>query len=178
MSKLIYFIKPEEFNLLIKAEKKREFKLAYLLAYGSGLRISEIIGYKRKDKISIDPLKPSQIDIEARTIRVIGGKGMKDRIVPLFPNFKEEYLKMLPLKLKRITLQIHFKKLCIKILHKNNLSFHKLRHGFAINSRNKGVKLEYLRMALGHSRLDTTSIYLQSDPQEMLKDYKTAFEDI
>lgn len=177
MSRLITYIKDEEFDKILKAEKKREYKLAYLLAFGSGLRISEIIGYDRTDGKRIPPLSKEQIDLDARTIRIIGGKNMKDRIVPLFPNFKEDYLRLLPIKLKRSTLQTHFKTLCRKILNKP-YHFHQLRHGFAVASIKAGVKLPFLQMALGHSRLDTTGIYTQSDPQDMLEDYKKAWSTI
>lgn len=175
MGKLVTFIKPEEFDKILKAEKKKEFKLAYLFAFGSGLRISEIIGYKRKNGIEILPLTADKIDVNAKSIKVIGGKNMKDRIVPLFPQFKEEYLKLLPLKIKRITLQIHFKNLCLKVLGKP-YHFHQLRHGFAVDSIKKGVKLPFLQHALGHSRLDTTGIYTQSNPEDMLEDYRKAWK--
>jgi len=177
MVKLVNYIKPEEFDKILKGEKKKEFKLAYLFAYGSGLRISEIIGYKRKDGAEIQPIQKGQIDTTGKTIKIIGGKGLKDRIVPLFPNFKEDYFKMLPLQIKRSTLQTHFKVLCKKILGKT-YHFHQLRHGFAVASIKRGVKLNFLQMALGHSRLDTTGIYLQSDPQDMLEDYKKSWGEI
>lgn len=191
MGKLITYIKEEEFIKLLRAEKQKEFRLAYMFAFGSGLRISEIIGFKRKrkqkknkltnqleffpDDSEIKPLSKEQIDLTAKTIRVVGGKGDKDRIVPIFPNFKEEYLNMLPLKIKRTTLQAHFKSLCKKVLGKD-YHFHQLRHGFAIASIKKGVKLPFLKMALGHSRLDTTGIYLQSNPEDMIEDYRKAWE--
>ena len=174
MGKLVKYIKDEEFSKLIRAEKKREFRLAYLLAYGCGLRLSEIVGYKGKTH-EIKALVPDQVDIKSKIIKVISGKGQKDRIVPLFPNFKEDYLKMLPLKIKRITLQVHFKTLCKKILNKD-MNFHQLRHGFAVASIKRGVKLPFLQMALGHSRLDTTGIYTQADPQDMLEDYRKSWE--
>ena len=120
VSKLVEYIKIEEFNKLLSAEKKQEYKLAYLLAFGSGLRISEIIGYKRKTGEEIQALTKEQIDLQAKTIKVIGGKGLKDRIVPLFPNFKEEYLKILPINIKRSTLQAHFKSLCKKVLNRDS----------------------------------------------------------
>ena len=190
-NKLITYIKEEEFNQLMKAEKKREFKLAYLFAFGSGLRISEIIGYKRKspaksvdganlDKapsqgtpIEIQPLQPNQIDLQARTIKVIGGKGMKDRIVPLFAGFKQDYLKMLPLKIKRTTLQSHFKTLCKKVLGRN-CHFHELRHGFGVLATKRNVPMPFLQQAMGHSRLDTTGIYTKASPEEMLKSFQQA----
>ena len=175
MSKIISYIKEEEFSKILKAEKKKEFKLAYLFAFGSGLRISEIIGYKRKTGEEIKPLTAEQIDLQAKTIKVIGGKGMKDRIVPLFPNFKEEYLKMLPLGIKRTTLQTHFKFLCKKVLDKD-LHFHCLRHGFGVMSTKKRIPMPFLQQAMGHSRLDTTGIYTQASPEEMLDAFKKGWE--
>lgn len=173
-NKLITYIKESEFEQLLKAEKKREFKLAYLFAFGSGLRISEIIGYKRKDKKEIQPLQPNQIDLQAKTIKVIGGKGMKDRIVPLFPGFKQEYLKMLPLEIKRSTLQAHFKTLCKKVLGRD-CHFHELRHGFGVLSTIKKVPMPFIQAAMGHSRLDTTGIYTAASPEEMKKAYAEAW---
>lgn len=46
MTKLIKYIEMDEFKKILKAEKDRDFKLAYALAFGSGLRISEIVGLK------------------------------------------------------------------------------------------------------------------------------------
>jgi integrase len=44
--KLIKYIEMEEFKKILAVEKKKEFKLAYVLGMGSGLRISEIVGLK------------------------------------------------------------------------------------------------------------------------------------
>jgi integrase len=173
-TKLITYIKETEFELLLKAEKKKEFKLCYLLGFGSGLRISEIIGYKRKDGKAIEPIRPNQIDLQAKTIKVIGGKGLKDRIVPLFPGFKEDYLKLLPLEIKRTTLQAHFKTLCKKVLGRN-CHFHELRHGFGVMSTVNNVPMPFIQQAMGHSRLDTTGIYTAASPEEMKKAYAKAW---
>ena len=175
MTKLITYIKEEEFEKLLKAEKKKEFKLAYLFGFGSGLRISEIIGYKRKDGKAIEPLSPDRIDLQAKTIKVLGGKGMKDRIVPLFPGFSETYLKMLPLKIKRSTLQSHFKTLAKKVLGRD-CHFHELRHGFGVMSTIKKVHMPFIQQAMGHSRLDTTGIYTAASPEEMKKAYEEAWK--
>lgn len=177
MGKLITYIKEEEFNKLLKAEKKKNFKLAYLFAFGSGLRISEIIGYKRKDGKEIQPLQPSQIDIQAKTIKIIGGKGMKDRIVPLFPGFQNSYLELLPIKIKRGTLQAHFKTLCKRVLGRD-CHFHELRHGFGVMSTIRKVPMPFIQQAMGHSRLDTTGIYTAASPEEMKKAYQEAWGQI
>jgi len=47
-SKLIKFISTEEFRKVLKAEKDNSRKLAYVLAFGSGLRISEIVGLREQ----------------------------------------------------------------------------------------------------------------------------------
>jgi integrase len=190
MSKLVEYIKIEEFNKLLSAEKKQEYKLAYLLAFGSGLRLSEIVGYKRKqrqrmnketkkleffkDVVEIKPLDKDNIDLQAKMIRVIGGKGNKSRVVPLFPNFSEKHLKLLPLTIPRSTLQHHFSALALKTLGKH-LHFHQLRHGFAVLSIKKGVKLNFIQQAMGHSRLDTTGIYLQANPEDMVADFSKSW---
>jgi integrase len=214
MTKLIKYIKEEEFVKLLKAETKKEFKLAYLFGFGSGLRISEIIGlehyyskccnelatskydfdennkellvtscskcgqnlttktmYRKVGAWKIKPLTAEQIDLQAKTIKVIGGKGMKDRIVPLFPNFKEEYLKMLPLGIKRTTLQTHFKVLCKRVLGRNS-NFHQLRHGFGVWATKKRIPMPFIQHAMGHSRLDTTGIYTAASPEDMLDAFK------
>lgn len=192
-NKLITYIKEEEFEKLLKAEKKKEFKLAYLFAFGSGLRLSEIVGYKRKFRTKLNketkivekfddvkeilPLTADKIDLGRRIIRIIGGKGMKDRIVPLFPGFRQEYFKLLPLKIKRSTLQSHFKVLCKRVLGRD-CHLHELRHGFAIANKNKGVGISDLQNALGHSRIETTGIYLKADPEDMLKSFNRAWGNI
>jgi len=173
-NKIITYIKEDEFDLLIKNEKKKEFKLAYVLAFYSGLRISEIIGYKRKDNKAIQPLESNQIDMKTKFIKVIGGKGMKDRMVRIPPGFKEEYLDLLPLNIKRSTLQAHFKTLCLKVLGRN-CHFHELRHGFGVLSTVKGVPMPFIQQAMGHSRLDTTGIYTKASPEEMKKAYGEAW---
>jgi integrase len=175
-TRIITYIKEEEFAQILKAEKKKEFKLAYLLGFGSGLRLSEVVGYRRKGKQAIEPLKPSQIDLKARTIKVIGGKGMKDRIVPLFPGFSDVHLNLLPLNIKRTTLQAHFKALCKRVL-KRNCHFHELRHGFGVLSTIRKVPMPFIQQAMGHSRLDTTGIYTASSPEEMKDAYRKAWGD-
>lgn len=48
MQKRIDFISFEEFQKLYKAEKDKSMKLAMLLMFGSGLRISEVIGLEKE----------------------------------------------------------------------------------------------------------------------------------
>ncbi|MFW6130171.1 MAG: tyrosine-type recombinase/integrase [Atribacterota bacterium] len=183
--KLVNYIEMDEFRKLMKAEKDRKFKLAYALAMGSGLRISEIIGYKGKSRkknkktgeiiekdIVIPPLTKDKVDLDRHQIRVVGKRG-KERITVTSPMLNKTNIELLPLKIPRRTLQARFTRLCKKVLGKN-LSFHSLRHGFAnymVNEKN--VPLPMVQQMLGHSRLDTTGIYTKANPKKAIE---TAWE--
>jgi len=168
-SKLIKFISTEEFQKILKAEKDNSRKLAYVLAFGSGLRISEIVGPAPNSNQNIKPIEAHQIDLNSRQIKVLG-KGGKERITvinPLFP-IKESMLKLLPLKIERRTLQNRFKKLCTKVLGKD-LNFHTLRHGFANHMLNeRGLPMPMVQGFGGWARLDTVGIYAKANPLQAI----------
>lgn len=163
MTKLIKYIEIDEFKKILKAEKDRKFKLAYVLGFGSGLRIGEIVGPAKNSNQEIKPLEKSQIDLKRHTIKVLG-KGSKERITCTSPWLNENNIKLLPLLINRRTLQNRFKKLCEKLLDRN-LNFHTLRHGFANYMANeKGLSLPHLQALGGWSRLDTVGIYTKANP--------------
>ncbi len=162
--KLVKFITLEEFDKIMKEEKDKKFKLAYALAFGSGLRISEVVGYLDK----IKPLVKEQVNLKSHQIKLFG-KREKERITVASPYLNESRVKLLPLKIKRRTLQRRFTKLAAKVLGKH-LSFHTLRHGFANYMANeKNVPLPMVQAMLGHSRLDTTGIYTKSNPIQSIE---------
>ena len=67
---------------LLMAAKLSKHKIAFALAYGSGLRISELVNVKVAD-----------IDIVRLTVHVRNGKGGSDRFVPISQDFTRGYLK-------------------------------------------------------------------------------------
>ena len=95
MKKRIEFISPEEFTELLKKNKDKDLEVAMILGFGSGLRISEIVGFQRKfkwkkkvryeDSSSISPLTADKINLEKRQIRIDEAKGGKWRIAPTSP---------------------------------------------------------------------------------------------
>lgn len=178
--KLVRYIEMDEFKRLLAAEKDRRYKLIYSLGMGSGLRISEIAGYKgksrKKDKktgeiiekdVVIPRLERHQIDIEGHKIKILG-KGSKERITVTSPWLSKNNIKLLPIKIPRRTIQGRFTRLCENTLGRK-LNFHTLRHGFGNFMVNvKGVPLPMVQQMLGHSRLDTTGIYTKSNPQNTI----------
>lgn len=169
MGKLIRFISLEDFQKVLKAEKNQEYRLAYVLGFGSGLRISEIVGPDKKSNQEIKPLLAENINIISRQIKVFG-KGGKERITvinPLFP-LNDKHLKLLPLNISRRTLQNRFRTLCKRVLGQP-LNFHTLRHGFAnhmINERN--LPMPMVQGFGGWSRLDTMGIYAKANPTQAI----------
>lgn len=203
----------EDFKKLVKAEKDIDFRTAMVLAYGSGLRISEVIGLHEAHsrccdaavemrrievtgkklkrhfclkcqkqladkemvrKISygwkIPPLTPDMVDLQKHQIKLDIAKGGKWRITCTSPALKPEMVKRLPLKIKRSTLQAHFKALSKKVLGKN-YSFHILRHGFGNYQANIAkLSLPVVQQLMGHSRLDTTGIYTKANPEQAISE--------
>lgn len=118
----------------------------------------------------VPPLMPDKVDTKANSIFISNGKGKKDRIVPLPKRFTEVARKMLPLNIKRRSLQHFITKLGKEVLNKR-ISFHTLRHSIAsiLSTR---IPLPQLQQFLGHARLDTTSLYIHLNPKEMLNNVR------
>ena len=160
-------VSEDEFTQIIKNTNQEHHKLAFLLGFGAGLRISEVIN-----------LEPRDILIKEKRILVRQGKNQKDRIVPLPKGFKEKHIKLIPIKCKQRSLQIAFKSACKKagiLEQKPTIHFHSLRHGFGTQMVANGVPIHHIKMLMGHSNIATTSIYLVSNPLDALKSYEELF---
>ncbi len=187
--KLPRIISQEEFEKLhdaaIKIEKSsgkkrskriRQYRLAMILGFEAGMRISEIVGYESKqNEIKYWKIKPlNQTQIEGNSIKVIGGKGGKDRMVPKPKRINQRAIDMLPLTISRRSLQSFITKLGKNVLNKE-MSFHTLRHGFVTHLVNQGRPLHEVQMLAGHSRLDTTGIYLHANPTKAIEGARDSF---
>ncbi len=180
MKKLPKIISQEEFEKLLKETLRREqkitprrkrlrqYRVAMLLGFEAGMRISEIVGFK--DKVPA----LTKDNVESASIRILSGKGSKDRIVPRPKRLNQTAIDMLPLQLKRRALQDFVTKLGKNVLNKK-ISFHTLRHGFASHLLNSGRPIHEVQMLLGHSRLDTTGVYLHANPIKAIEGAREIF---
>jgi len=183
--KLPTFLTPDEFAKLIKNTKNYDTKIIFLLAFGSGMRISEILGGKRINGETIQPLEKEKIDLNGKKIFIQDAKGGKQRVVPLPKGFKEKMLSYFPLNKKyknidsaRRSIQRQFKVAAEKadlLKAKPTLHFHSLRHSFGTRLANQGVPLHQIAILMGHSNISTTNIYTVADPQDALNAYQEAF---
>ena len=179
-----YKLKPvitkEEFDKLLdhilksKKKNKKQYALALILGFESGMRISELVGLKYNGEWKIEPLQQDQLDFERNYITVKQGKGQKDRIVPLPKKVNRAALKEIPFRLKRQAFQWYITKIGKEILDKD-VSFHTLRAGFATHALDKGVPIHQVQLLMGHSRIDTTGVYARASPKMAVENVRDVF---
>lgn len=162
--KLPKAVRPEEFKLLIQHTKSNDkgARIAFLLAYGAGLRLSEVLSLKKEN-------------IKENSIEVLEGKGKKDRIVPKPKGWKNWMQEALPISKTGRSLERNFKTACRKAKLPSYYTFHSLRHGFATRLLESGVPLNQVQVLLGHSNISTTSIYTKARPIDAIKSYEDLF---
>jgi len=162
--KLVKALTPEEFVKLIKVipQKDKIAKTSFLLAYSSGLRVSEVT------KLQKDNIKNNYISIW-------DAKGGKDRTVPKPKGWKEYMLNEIPIKRTQRTLQRKFKKYSKLAGLPEHYVFHSLRHGFGTRMIESGVPINQLSLLMGHSSISVTNVYTKARPQDALKSYEELF---
>ncbi len=151
------------------------------LLYGSGLRISEALGLKRKDA-----------PIKGRDMLRVTGKGSKMRVVPVLPIVREaveRYLALLPQKLGSedpLFVGVRGRELSPRIIQlriagaraalglPETATPHALRHSFATHLLGAGADLRAIQELLGHASLSTTQGYTEVDRAHLLKAYDRA----
>ena len=152
------------------------------LLYGSGLRISEALGLKRRDVPT-----PGEGDV-----LIVTGKGNKARMVPVLQNVLtliQDYAAMCPYPLppegpifvgarggplKPRIIQLTMARLRGALGLPDSATPHALRHSFATHLLSRGGDLRAIQELLGHASLSTTQIYTGIDSERLLEVYKSA----
>jgi integrase/recombinase XerC len=152
------------------------------LLYGSGLRISEALGLKRRDVP-----KPGAGDV-----LVVTGKGNKTRMVPVLQNVLaliDDYVAMCPWPLppegpvfvgarggplKARIIQLAMERLRGALGLPDSATPHALRHSFATHLLSRGGDLRAIQELLGHASLSTTQVYTGIDSERLLEVYRSA----
>ena len=162
---------PQEVLRLIAGAQTPRDRIFLQVAYGCGLRLSELIH-----------LQVTDIDSARMVIHVRHGKGAKDRLVPLAPRLLEELRAYWRLYRPRTWLfpgdkpgqpisgsnmQRRFGQLVQRVGLTKHCSLHTLRHSYATHLLEAGVDLLTLKTLLGHKTLETTTRYLHVSTQRL-----------
>ena len=161
----------EEVSRLLEATHSLKYKAAFSVAYGAGLRMNEVTS-----------LKISDIDDERKTLHVEQGKGRKDRYAMLSPTlldilhrwWREGRTNNLlldrgwlfpgqnpvnPISNRQLSRAIIAAAADAEI--DKRVTMHLLRHSFATHLLEQKVDIRLIQVLLGHSKLETTSLYAQ-----------------
>lgn len=161
--KLPVVLSPDEVARLLEAAPNLKSEAALSVAYGAGLRASEVV-----------TLKVSDIDSTRMVIRVEQGKGRKDRYVMLSPQLLELLRawwragrpqgwlfpgqnRVNPLTPRQLNRACHAAARLAEI--DKPVSLHTLRHSFATHLLEQNVDIRVIQVLLGHTKLDTTARY-------------------
>jgi site-specific recombinase XerD len=161
---------------IISVPKNIKHRLILMTTYAAGLRVGEV----RR-------LKPKHIDSKRMLIKIVDGKGRKDRYtmlskkllselrryfkachpqVYLFPStFKKNKDKPLSYEAVRAIYENARKKVGVK----TGEGLHTLRHSFATHLLEAGYDIRKIQVLMGHSRLSTTMIYLHVSRETLSK---------
>ncbi|MFI4972091.1 MAG: tyrosine-type recombinase/integrase [Hyphomicrobiales bacterium] len=161
----------EEVTRLIGACRNLKHQTALSVAYGAGLRASEVAS-----------LKVGDVDSTRMTLRIEQAKGAKDRYAMLSPVMLQRLRtwwrvakaqgKMLeggwlfpglnpvePLSARQLNRAVHEAALAARI--DKRVSMHTLRHSFATHLLEQKVDIRVIQVLLGHKKLETTALYTQ-----------------
>jgi len=185
--KLPVFVQEKEMNRLLDERfftedfEGRRDKAVVSLFYGTGIRLSELVGIRFSD-----------LNLAEKMVKV-NGKRNKERLVP-FPveisTVLNEYIEMrnelFPESGNFLFVTSNgdpvYDKLIYRIVKKQlalvttieKKSPHILRHSYATHLLNRGADLNAIKELLGHANLAATQIYTHTTFEQLKKVYKQA----
>lgn len=163
--KLPVVLSPEEVLRFLGCIGNTRHRTILTTCYAAGLRISEAVR-----------LKAADIDSRRMVIRVVQGKGQKDRYVMLSPKLLEtlrSYWRVMrpsgwlfdgdisgqPITPSAVEHACHRARRLSGI--NKPISPHSMRHAFAVHLLESGTDVRTIQLLLGHRSLATTARYLQ-----------------
>lgn len=154
-----------EVRKIFATVRNTKHRIMLMLAYGSGLRVSELVELRIED-----------LDVQRGLIHLRNAKGKKDRftilastMVPLLHQYAQEYRLsnsgwlfpsgMSSRHLATRSIQAVFERAVVSAGITKPVSMHTLRHSFATHLLESGTDLRYIQELLGHQSIRTTEIY-------------------
>ena len=153
----------EEVRDLLLGTDNLKHRAMLMLAYGLGLRLGEVLA-----------LTPADIDSRRMALYVRGGKGKKDRDLPLpemlLQLLREQFRQFRPITFLfegqrpgepygERSLQLVVKQAAARAGIRRPVTTHMLRHSYATHLLEAGTDIRFIQDLLGHSSIKTTEIY-------------------
>jgi len=175
-TKLPTVLTQEEIWNLINAAQNLKHRLILMTTYSAGLRAGEVAA-----------LKPEHIDSKRMLIKVVNGKGGKQRYTILSLKLLKElrrYYKtcqpqtcLFPSSYKHrknqtltyASVRSIYEKARKKAGINTGVGIHTLRHSFATHLLEAGYDIRRIQVLMGHRRLSTTMIYLHVSRKTLSK---------
>ena len=163
----------EELSTFFNVVENYKFKTIFMLVYGSGLRVGEVVNLREED-----------IDSKNMRIFVREGKGNKERYTILpeknlemlriywkkYRQHKRRGIIFLSEKGEAITVGViraHFRKYRRRAKLDEKVTMHTLRHCFATDLIERGATLIEVKELLGHSNIRSTMEYVHIANKEI-----------
>ncbi|MGI8746062.1 MAG: tyrosine-type recombinase/integrase [Bryobacteraceae bacterium] len=161
--KVPVILSPEEITLFFDYVPSLRYRAALMTCYGAGLRVSEAVA-----------LKVGDLDGKRMLIRVVQGKGRKDRYAMLSPRLREvlaiwyrsahptEWLFPGWLRGRHMcagSLQLACREAVQRAGITKRVTVHTLRHSFATHLLENGTDIRIIQVLLGHGNITTTAHY-------------------
>ena len=175
--KLPKFLTEQEINSMLsvnsnfKNTTQMRNQLILEMLYSTGMRVSELCS------LQLSSLNINKNNNDNYFFLTIKGKGKKERIVPIRKNvlqLLEDYIKITKKNKQKYLFQSNGKnnfitrRTILNIIKQTatlagldftKISPHTIRHSFATHLLQKGLDIREIQELLGHSSIDTTSIY-------------------
>ena len=179
-SRLPEVLSKAEVGQLISVTTNVKHKALLSIIYSCGMRIGEVISLKIND-----------LDKDRKLIKIVRGKGNKDRYVPYSERlkailriyydqckprvylFEGQYGGQYSERSAALVLQQAVRKCRIR----KRVTLHTLRHSFATHLLESGTDIRYIQELLGHSSPNTTMIYTHVSSKK-ISEIKSPLDDL
>jgi site-specific recombinase XerD len=138
-------------------------------------------------------LRVDDIDFINRMVKVVQGKGKKDRYVPIpTKEFASDLKKWAGKRNRGLLIEgrgtnsmlsdRHIRRIVKKyaleagIRKPEEVHPHTLRHSYATHLQNQGLPLNYIQQILGHERIETTTVYVHLGVERLRDQVEKAFK--